>query len=277
MHNINYDNDNELIDFIVKCGEIPRYIYKYTSLDTARIILKNSSIRFSKPSLFNDPFDCQLIIDTDNTDEEINEYVNQIAQRKGLSTNQQKEYRTLLGNPKKRFSITNNSIQQALNSMKVSCFTTMFDNLLMWAHYANKHQGVVLKFDVLKDASFFMTPYLVNYVNKYPIFNHIRDDYFKGKGHLAKLLVETKSLDWKYESEIRIMKPDVDISNPTDYYDFSINKEAIVEIIFGCQIKDEIKKEFVQFAKNNEWNNLTFRQSHRKSWKFELKYTTYLN
>lgn len=36
MDNINYDNDDEVIDTIVNSGELPRYIYKYTSLETAK-------------------------------------------------------------------------------------------------------------------------------------------------------------------------------------------------------------------------------------------------
>jgi hypothetical protein len=104
--------------------------------------------------LFNDPFDCQLTIDADNTDEEVDGYVNQIAKNKGLSADQKEEYRIKLRNPNTRFQITNNSIQQAISAMKISCFSTEYDNLLMWAHYANKHCGVVMKFDVLKDASF---------------------------------------------------------------------------------------------------------------------------
>lgn len=275
MVNINYDNDTEIMNAIVKNGELPRYIYKYMSMETAKIVLENNSIRFSKPPLFNDPFDCQLTIDTGNTDEEVDGYVNQIAKTKGLSAHQKEEYRIKLRNPNVRFQITNNSIQQAINSMKISCFSTAYDNLLMWAHYANKHYGVVMKFDVLKDASFFMVPYPVNYTKEYPVFNYLRDDYYKGGGQIAPLLTKTKSSEWEYEKEVRIMKPDTDIHNPSDYQLFPIKKEAIIEIILGCQISDEQKKEFVYFAKNKGWNNLVFKQSKKKSWEFGLDFFAY--
>lgn len=275
MENINYNNADEVMGAIVKSGELPQYIYKYTSLDTATKILENNSIRFSKPPLFNDPFDCQLTINTDNTEEEVDNYVNQIALIKGLSNCQRGEYRTKLRKPNERFRITNDAIQQSINSLKVSCFSLTPDNLLMWAHYADKHYGVVLKFDILKDASFFMTPYPMNYVDNYPVFNYIRDDHFKGKGYLAKLLVETKSTDWAYENEIRIMKPDANIYNPVDYLDFSINKEAIVEILFGCQVDDKKKKGFVLLAKDKGWNNLIFQQSKKKQWAFGMDFMAY--
>ncbi len=275
MDNKMYDNDDEIMSLIIESGALPQYIYKYTSLETAKTILKYNTIRFSKPPLFNDPFDFQLTFDTENTNEEIDKYVNQIAHTKGLSTHQREEYRDKLRSPEKRFSITNNSIQKAINSMKISCFSTVFDNLLMWAHYANKHCGVVLKFDILKDSSFFMVPYSANYVNKYPVFNYIRDDYFKGGGYLSQLLVETKSLDWQYENEIRVMKPDADIHNPAEYQDFSINREAIIGVAFGCQVKDEYKKEFIQYAKGNGWNHLMFKEAKKKLWEFGLEFTTF--
>lgn len=33
-------------------------------------------------------------------------------------------------------------------TLKISCFSMASDSLLMWAHYADKHYGVVIKFDI---------------------------------------------------------------------------------------------------------------------------------
>lgn len=273
MENINYDNTYEVISACVNTGELPPYVYKYTDLETAKIILKNSTIRFSRPYSFNDPFDCQLTINTDNTNEEIEKYANQTAIEKGLSTQQREEFLYQHSNPDERFELTNKSIQDAVKSLKISCFSTVYDNLLMWAHYAEKHCGVVLKFEVLKDASFFMIPYKANYVKNYPVFNYIRDDYFRDSGYLSKLLVETKSLDWLYENEIRVMKPDTDKHNPVDYQDLLIKHEAIVGVIFGCKVEDMLKIEFIQYAKDNGWNNLIFEEAKKKLWDFGLDFT----
>lgn len=38
----------------------PGKIYKYVSLDVAKIILRDGTLKFSKPSTFNDPFDCDV-------------------------------------------------------------------------------------------------------------------------------------------------------------------------------------------------------------------------
>jgi hypothetical protein len=120
-----------------------------------------------------------------------------------------------------------------------------------------------------------MVPYPVNYTKEYPVFNYLRDDYYKGGGQLAPLLTKRKSSEWEYEKEIRVMKPDADIYNPSDHQLFPIKKEAIVEIIFGCQMSDEHKKEFVRFVQDNGWSSLTFKQSKKKSWAFGLDFSTY--
>jgi hypothetical protein len=38
----------------------PERIYKYVSLETAIKILETNSLKFAKPSTFNDPFDCDV-------------------------------------------------------------------------------------------------------------------------------------------------------------------------------------------------------------------------
>jgi len=38
------------------------HFYKYTDINTARLILQNKTWRWSSPSLFNDPFDTQSIL-----------------------------------------------------------------------------------------------------------------------------------------------------------------------------------------------------------------------
>ena len=44
----------------------PSKIYKYVSLEVAKIILKDKTLKFSKPSTFNDPYDCDVnLVDFD--------------------------------------------------------------------------------------------------------------------------------------------------------------------------------------------------------------------
>lgn len=51
---------------------IPRKLYKYYSVnDNLYKVIRNHACWFSKPSDFNDPFDCNLDVSIGNNDEEI--------------------------------------------------------------------------------------------------------------------------------------------------------------------------------------------------------------
>jgi len=72
------------------------------------------------------------------------------------------------------------------------CFCKQWHNPLLWSHYADKHRGMCLGFDVDDRA---LIP--VNYVNdrsalKMPLTKESADE-----------LLFTKYLDWKYKEELR--------------------------------------------------------------------------
>lgn len=134
----------------------------------------------------------------------------------------------------------------------------------MWAHYADKHRGVVFKFDVLQDADFFMTPFHVDYSAKYPIYNYIRD-----RERIAKLLLETKSFVWQYEDEVRVMKRGAGL--------YPIRKTALVGIIFGCQVPEEEKNEIAKIANENDWKDVKYLSSITKEREFGLNFDKYIH
>jgi hypothetical protein len=98
----NLDDNKQIINLIVEKGELPRYIYKYTSIETALLIIRSSKLKFSKPSEFNDPFDCNLTIDTNNTEEEINNYIDFLKKNNNLSEDNVKILKLKFHNPEER-------------------------------------------------------------------------------------------------------------------------------------------------------------------------------
>ena len=60
-----------LLDLITK-GAMPRYLYKYRAIDknTEKIITDNE-LYFNSPVNFNDPYDCNIPIDSTSSDENI--------------------------------------------------------------------------------------------------------------------------------------------------------------------------------------------------------------
>jgi len=103
----------------------------------------------------------------------------------------------------------------------------------MWSHYADSHKGVCLTFDIEKDLDFFSIPYKVDYLSDYPLINLFNVPEKKE----VQLVLATKSEEWAYEQEIRIVK---NKDNMPQYRDaIAFNPKALTEIKFGYKSSDE--------------------------------------
>lgn len=101
------------------------------------------------------------------------------------------------------------------------CFSLTWQNPLLWSHYAARHQGLALGFDIaptcLKN---------VTYVEERPVLHAVDEE-------LVHQVLYTKYIDWQYEQEARVYTSLEDIDPKTGLYfaDFSDNcvlKEVIV-------------------------------------------------
>lgn len=89
-----------------------------------------------------------------------------------------------------------------LKTCGVLCFSTSnCDMILMFSHYADRHRGVCLQFEIDDDdTNDEISPFFgrrVDYQKKIPIFNSSND---------AHTTLLTKYKKWKYEQEYRIFK-----------------------------------------------------------------------
>ncbi len=247
----------ELVKIGVQQGQIPQYLYKYRKLsDTTDLIFTESKLWFSKPSDFNDPFDCQLTVDTKNTEMEIAIFLQKNAP--GMNPNEikrlSKEYSK---NQSQWYKMVTTIISNKVNSNGICCFAGSNDNILMWSHYTDSHKGICLKFDVLEDPDFFSIPLLVNYCTEYPYYNHLKDHTT-----LVKSLIQTKAKIWEYENELRVLKPSIGA--------YPYKKSALKDVCFGCNCsKSEINR-IKSLVKANGFN-VTFTKTAKASKKFELK------
>ena len=81
----------------------------------------------------------------------------------------------------------------------ILCFTRAWRNPLMWSHYADKHKGVVLEFEVSDD-----TTVKVSYVQErisFDLAKLIGQQQFSLSD--AEIIFATKSHHWSYEREVR--------------------------------------------------------------------------
>ena len=78
------------------------------------------------------------------------------------------------------------------------CFSKSWRNPLIWGHYAEKHTGMCLGFDVSDNL---LAP--VNYAES-PLKMEIDPETRRPTKKFMQKLLRTKFFDWKYEDEMRL-------------------------------------------------------------------------
>lgn len=230
-----------LLENMIVQNIIPRYLYKYRQLTQEKVmnihtkkIITDNELFFSNPADFNDPYDCTIPIHSNLSEEEIKKR----SESLGLSENH-----FLIEFMKNHSDFIKLSMLKKIENIGVCCFSSLYDSILMWSHYADFHRGICFKFDILEDPDFFLEPLVVKYTKIQPGCYFLKKDQKKEIERFA----QRKFTDWSYESEVRILKSKEEITynkKPTDKDDdhariFTFNDKALVEIIFGNNTSDE--------------------------------------
>jgi hypothetical protein len=125
-------------------------------------------------------------------------------------------------------------LRQALRQTKADfarlygllCFSLTWHNPLLWSHYADRHRGLALGFDVAEEI---LKP--VSYVATRPTLTKIDPT-------VATWLLFTKFVDWQYEQEVRIFTTLQD-QDPSGLYFGKFNEQLVLrEVIVGplCKV-----------------------------------------
>lgn len=226
-------------------------IYKYRPVnDFAFQLLENNEFYLSLPKDFNDPFDCYIRRDNNNTKEEWIDYI------ENESDATLEEKRKLL----KELSENNFDIGKVRSdydtfyrdvSLYVCCFSAVNDNILLWSHYANCHRGVAFGFETkqIDELEYFnfdedvnMVPRGDNYCDLYKvIYGKIPEAYNFIKSIKAnrstKDFFYTKSPEWEYEKEYRL----IFYADILKKQKIKFHKGILKEIIFGLDIDGKDK------------------------------------
>ncbi|MEI0562370.1 DUF2971 domain-containing protein [Brachyspira pilosicoli] len=277
-YNTNFDNKifvyNALIKTLIKCNKYDDIIKLYS--DICKNIL-NSEVTLKYTFNFFTLF--TLIFDTiDNLS------INQEVINKLINTNfeNQKSYfkksnlynytkvnknilRIILNNqlwlsntkifndpidPYIKKNTSNKFNDYILEKIKVACLTTHNDNTLMWSHYADKHQGICIEYDINKIINKKnIIIKRINYSNKMNIGNFFIN-YYKNilqninidiTNHSINNITDLfiiKSREWKYEDEYRILLHDEKNENPNG----TLVNLPIKSICFGVQTSNDDKE-----------------------------------
>lgn len=265
-----------------------RRFFKYMNRQTARSVLEKGTLRWSTPGTLNDPYDMQfdLHVDIDRP------LVKSVALQKlwdahygdkpaPAKNDLGKVIQALRGTfPKltrEEFDQEfGEAIDEALTAMerslpemqatfraelaksKILCLTVKFDSALMWTHYAEQHQGLLLRFrSVAGLDSPWVTARPVQYLTDMPrlMSNSFLADLLAGRASMdAKSIMDrmvyTKAREWEYEQEWRIFSGSG--RDPEALFEFvPFNPLELDAVIVGYRMPPEDRAVFSDLCRKN--------------------------
>lgn len=226
----------------------PNFLYRYTSLERFATLKEGTIIEnlqdsnrlsflLNKSSSMNDFFDFYPEITTEISDEEYEILKEDPLVKSFFITNDLKINELSKSEFLEKYNLLIiRYIDDLRNTTKLLCFTSNYDNLLMWSHYGNSHKGVCIQFN-MKDYPIYQAPPLV--AVRYEDFKERLRIYTKDfvLDHLKFMIrinenMYTKEKIWSYEEEWRlILKVSEKQSNEKTF--FFLYPEKIKNIILG--------------------------------------------
>ena len=214
----------------------PQYLYRYRSFSSEyweNEIFKGE-IYFQQVNKFNDPMDSLLYFDTRKIP--MNSLF--VKRIKGALLISDEDIKTLF----KDHTRMAKAISEMRKDIRCACFSENKDSCLMWSHYANQHNGFVIKYNTNKfgeQISKRLLPVIYSAI-KPDETEEIRDCtnnlYLKSCVYKAK--------DWEYEKEWRVLS----IRRPEKLYE----KKAIDTIYLGMGCSEENRRKIIDWAKDKD-------------------------
>lgn len=233
-------------------------------------MLTEGTLKFTCPLDFNDPFDCMPAYEPDS-------YKNFEKYRPDLLPRYGKSQRLSPAERIRQKPVLKKNVENAVKSgeyakglasnVGVFCMSRTPCNTLMWSHYANSHKGFVVEFRISMNAPRelveFILPFKVDYVNERPILN-----WALSGGENLKQYYLTKSLDWEYEQEERIIIPD----RKAGIYPYS-REHFLCSVIAGAKMSDsdyEVLRQAIGKASHEAGKTIPLRRARLASHKYKV-------
>jgi len=183
---------------------LPNKFYKYMSInENAMDALNNEYVWCGKASKLNDPFECRLNV----SEEEVKKFNsrnhpnNTILIESLPYVKKRMVEKELKREEQKIFEMAKGEFDKKKEEVVLTSFCEINDNPLMWGHYADGYKGICVEY-LLKDIEELTnTFYPVIYSETMHGLSDMLPDRYYG---LIKQML-TKSLDWSYEKEWRIV------------------------------------------------------------------------
>jgi len=267
--------------------EYPNVIYKYRYLDDEGHILdmiKKGEIWLSSARNFNDPFDTAITHRFDELyDNKIAEDWARAVVKREMPYLTPDEIEKCVS--KKLTEIRNNPddyiekakeriIEIQYNKFGICSFSESNNNILLWSHYARNHTGVCIGFDteviinyanqIAEKEKELLDLVKVKYSNEYPKFSLFKSALNKDDLTDIFNLLYTKSSDWSYEKEYRL------IYWEKTNFGIQLGSKAISEVILGCCITPEHRENILEICSSLD-NSPSVYQANKSHKEFSIE------
>lgn len=209
---------------------------------------------YSAPCNFNDPFDCDIAIDEQAI---LKSLLPGVPGGKIIREGSYAWFQ-LKSNLHKQIAPLEKALVRQKSSMGISCLSEVPDSLLMWSHYANNHRGFCVAyslFELNQKLKFSAVP--VIYTKERVCLQSIpldQEAINKMTMNLFFQSLTSKSLEWSYEKEWRIIRDQAACGPKWD----NKTKGALLDtippsaIILGCCASDELTSVLMQHCQNHK-------------------------
>ncbi len=233
--------------------DVPDVLYKYRDINNEnhKNLLFKRELYFSSISQFNDPFDGTIPYRFNSeqlTPDNIFLKYREILKYYHPDWNEEMVHQEcfdiqssgLMHDSKHLEKVERDVLDLLDKQFGIVCLCKNKSNFLLWSHYANCHTGFAIGFDKKKLFNDTQAHFAhMQYQEELPVLSLFEDV----EAHFEKL-IGTKSKIWQYEEEYRLSK--IGMAGKT----VELQKETIVEVIFGCKMPHEKKVHLIEFLKN---------------------------
>ena len=197
--------------FAEVCNSSAPNAHEAKRLSQIERLLTTRSLYFAKPSQLNDPFELRPLLGIEATDDDLVDLGVRVMMRSGEYTDVSLARAAAIemvrtGGDMARTAfmggIMTAQLRQVLETGSgICCLSRHRDSIVMFSHYGAAHTGYCLEFDEDVLLQHYQMAVPVRYTDEYPSMRKFNIPPME----LAVLGFGTKSTQWKYEREIRLI------------------------------------------------------------------------
>lgn len=245
----------------------PTHLYRYRSFNAHSLAeITSKELWFSRPRNFNDPFDCALGSSLISTVERNLECIQLLALNAAIEAARAGErgrgFGAVADQVRSHVSNTQDwlvAAKKKIEDLGVCSFSSLPDQLLMWAHYADSHKGFCIEYEIGLKPSQAEIARPVEYRSKRPSLSAHALAANEGDADFDPLWL-IKSKHWGYEKEWRVMKRAGGAAYPSPW--------PISSIIFGARMAER-DRQTIRSILNHD-GDVAFRSSSLSNKYFRL-------